>query len=479
MVNDKLNAVLRNPPEVLKRLAGVDGLYLVGGYLRDACWGLPTRDIDLTAAAPLEPVVAELDRRLGGAAFELNNRFNSYRLVLDDYELDLSPLHPDGLAADLARRDYTINALVYPVAALGPRAEASSLLADHRTLADLDARILRMVSVENLADDPVRLLRGLRLLATRGLQLDPATEQALAELSGHLLESAPERLHEELLRWFGADADIVPVIETAAETGLLWQLFPKLQATAGCKQNDFHHLDVWQHTLLALRELAQLRRELPPELAAWRAELAAAWDMPVSGAATAGALIRLALLLHDIGKPPAREVQPDGHVSFYAHQSIGAELAGEQLARLKFAGAETEFMLTQIRQHLRLGFYSDHDPIPPRLVYRYMRHLGAGVPLAVLHALADCAATQGEANADGWERHVRAAAELLQNYYDQSTAAAPPALLDGHAIMRLLEIKPGPLVGELKNDLLEATAAGEVADVATAEEYIRARYAEL
>lgn len=471
--------MLRNPPVVLQRLAGVDGLYLVGGYLRDACWGLPTRDIDLAAAAPLEPVVAELDRRLGGAAFELNNRFGSYRLVLPDFELDLSPLHPDGLAADLARRDYTVNALVYPVAALGPRADASALLADEQALADLDARLLRMVSADNLADDPVRLLRGLRLLATRALRLDPATEQALAELSGQLWESAPERLHEELLRWFGADGDIVPVIETAADTGLLWQLFPELRAAVGCGQNDFHHLDVWEHTLLALRALEQLRREPPPELAAWRAELAAAGEEPVSGAATAGALTRLALLLHDIGKPSTREVQPDGHVSFYAHQSVGAELAGEQLAKLKFAGAETDFVLTQIRQHLRLGFYSDHDPIPPRLIYRYMRHLGTGVPLAVLHALADCAATRGAANADGWARHVRAAAELLENYYEQSTAAAPPALLDGHAIMQLLGIKPGPVVGELKNDLLEATAAGEVADVAAAEEYIRARFAEL
>lgn len=469
---DQLLANLREPPELLRRLARLPGTFIVGGWLRDAWWGKASSDIDLAAPEPLSLVLDALEHVLGVRPFELSSRFASHRLVAEGYTIDIMPLANGGIQADMMRRDYTINAIAVLMAKLGQDCTAADITAHPEALVDLDARCLRMVSRENLAADPVRLLRGYRLAAHYGLTPAADTRSAWSELASCLNESAAERLHEELLRWFACSDSLAATLEWCAADGVLWQLFPALKNTVSSEQNDFHHLDVWQHTLAALAELEAILGEPPELLAQWHSELAAAWEMPVSGAASAGALTRLALLLHDIGKPPTREVQADGHVSFHQHQDVGAELVAQDLARLSFAQSEQDFLLNMIREHLRLGFYSDHLPLSPRLVYRFANKLGTATPLMVLHSLADCAATRGSANAGSWEVHLSAAATILEHYFAQDKVTAPPVLLDGNAIMALLGIPPGPAIGELKAALLEATAAGEVETAADAETYM-------
>jgi len=475
---DQLLANLREPPELLRRLAHLPGAFIVGGWLRDAWWGKASCDIDLAAPEPLTPVLDALEQALGARPFELSSRFASHRLVTEGYTIDIMPLANGGIQADMMRRDYTINAIAAPLSKLGQDCTATDISAHPEALTDLDTCCLRMVSRENLADDPVRLLRGYRLAAHFGLKPTPDTRKAWSELAPGLHESAAERLHEELLRWFACSDSLAETAEWCATDGVLWQLFPALKDTVGSQQNDFHHLDVWQHTLAALAELEAMLDEPPELLAPWRGELAAAWEMPVSGAASAGVLTRLALLLHDIGKPPTREVQADGHVSFHQHQDVGAELVAQDLARLSFAQSEQDFLLNMIREHLRLGFYSDHLPLSPRLVYRFATKLGAATPLMVLHSLADCAATRGSANAGSWEAHLSAAATILEHYFAQDTVTAPPVLLDGNAIMALLGIPPGPGIGELKAALLEATAASDVETTTEAADFIRALWKE-
>jgi UTP:GlnB (protein PII) uridylyltransferase len=199
----------------------------------------------------------------------------------------------------------------------------------------------------------------------------------------------------------------------------------------------------------------------------------------VSGAATAGTLTRLAMLLHDCAKPQTRAEDEAGNLSFYGHQDAGAELALPALQRLKLSGDELERVLLMVREHLRLGYYSDQAPVPPKLVYRYIRRVGAATPLMLLHSIADCMATQGDWTARALVEHVHAAADILRHYYAADSVAAPPLLLDGNAIMQVLGIKPGKAVGLLKDALLEATAAGEVQTVEEAEAFVRKMYAEL
>lgn len=477
MAFDDLLAALRQPPPLLRQLQAVPGLYLVGGYLREAWWRRAACDIDLVAGGDFANALAAISDVTGLRAIELNQRYDSYRFATPELLLDISPLHADGLAADIHRRDYTVNTLAVALQAVGPAVAAADIQGHPLAFDDLDARVLRMVERENLAFDPARILRGYRLAACQGLMPEAETRAAWRDLACSLVEAAPERLHEELLRWFGHPGSVVQTVRWCAQDDVLWALFPPLQAAVGCEQNEFHHLDVWEHTLEALDQLDEMRDNPPPLLRQWREQFVQAWQLPVSAMAQAGTLARLALLLHDIGKPATRQAQPDGRVTFYGHQEAGVELAAPRLAWLRCSTDELNYVKLLILEHLRLGFYSDHDPVPRRLSYRYITNLGEATPLMILHSLADCAAHRGELAAGSFERHALAAAEILGHFYATDAVAAPPVLLDGNAIMQLLQLGPGPEVGRLKSALLEATAAGEVQTTAAAEEFIRQLHA--
>jgi tRNA nucleotidyltransferase (CCA-adding enzyme) len=461
--------------DLLRALSGLPSVYVAGGWLRDCYWGQESQDIDLAVAEPLQPVLEALRRLTGCEPFKLNERFQSWRVVADGLTVDVSPLHADGVLADIARRDYTVNTLMWPVSMnLPPKLDGGhGVLADPRTWDDLTQRVLRVTSAQSLEEDPLRILRGYRLAAEWGLSIDPETRAAWLELRGELQRSAPERIHEELLRWFAVPP--VMTLRMAAEDGVLWELFPPLRDTVGCDQLGYHHLDVWEHTLLALEKLEEIRLDPPAELGeSVAAELRAAWDAPVGNRAAAGTLMRLALLLHDTAKPATRAVKPDGVPSFHGHQEVAVQEVQPLLEGLRFSSDEVAFVVLLIREHMRLGYYSDPDKLSAKLAYRFIRHLGAAVPMAVLHNLADCAATGGPLAAGSWERHVTAAKFILGHYYSRSAVAQPPVLLDGNAIMELTGLPAGPRIGQLKEALLEATAAGEVTTEAEARAFVLA-----
>ena len=464
---------LRNPPEQLTGVCAGREVYLVGGYLRDRWLGRPSFDIDLAVGGDFHDALAELATRFGGEFFELSERYGSWRLVSGDWIVDASPLHSDGIIADLARRDYTVNTLACRLDRLGSFADDSAVLSSPGASADIDQRILRAVSMDNLADDPLRIMRGYRLAATLGLTPDADTRGAWKQLSGRVTESAGERIREELLRWFSADADIAESLAWAAEDEVLFTLLPELSDSRGCTQNEYHHLDVWSHTLEAIAALWDLCTTLPPELQSFSDALRADLASSFSPFASCFGLTRFALLLHDVAKPATRAVREDGHVTFYNHQDVGALMLEPRLKDLRFSSDEIDFIALMIRQHLRLGFYSAHNPLAPKLVYRYIRELGPATPLMILHSIADCLATRGRLNDDSLAAHLRAGRQILAHYYAGDAVARPPVLLDGDAIMTLLEIGPGKDVGALKDALLEATAEGEVTSVDEAEQFLR------
>jgi tRNA nucleotidyltransferase/poly(A) polymerase len=463
---------------LLRQLQAVPGLYLVGGYLREAWWQRDAHDIDLIAGGEFQAGLTAIQELTGVRAIKLNQRFESYRFAAEDWLLDVSPLHDDGLAADINRRDYTVNTLAVPLKAIGPDVCPADIQGHPLAFDDLNAYVLRMVERENLKLDPARILRGYRLAACHGLTPDAETRAAWRTLAGGIVSAAPERLHEELLRWMDHAGSVVETVRWCAEDEVLWALFPPLRAMVGCGQNEYHHLDVWEHTLEALGQLDIMRDTPPPMLVQWREQFSQAWEAPISAMASAGTLTRFALLLHDAGKPQAREVQADGRVTFYGHQEAGVELAAPLLEWLRCATDESQYIKLLVLEHLRLGFYSDHNPVPRRLIYRFITNLGDATPLMILHTLADCAAHRGELAEGSFARHEIAAAEILAHYYAADVVAAPPLLLDGHEIMQLLDLAPGPQIGRLKSALLEATAAGEVLTVDAARDFVRELHAQ-
>jgi tRNA nucleotidyltransferase/poly(A) polymerase len=466
---------LADPPEPLRALQSVPGLRLVGGWLRQAYFGQRSCDLDLTCEQPLDATVVHIAQTLGAEPFALNERYPTRRLVAGDYTIDVSQLTDANVEADIARRDYTCNTLMLRLDRLGLDNLADTIEGHPQALADIESHTLRMVSRASLTDDPLRLVRGYRLCATERFEAEPRTREAWKSLAPLVRKAAAERIHDELLRWFAAGSGLAECVAMCAQDGVLWQLFPLLEAEANCIQAE--DVDVWAHTLECLRRLEELRENLPPALEPLSGQLHAAWNEPVSGAAEAGTLTRIALLLHDCAKPATRDVDVAGKLSFYDHQNVGAALLLPELQALKFSGAETDYILTLVREHLRLGFYTESLPLTPRLIYRYIRRLGRATPLMLLHSVADCMATRGEWTATALPEHIAATAQILHHYYADDGIATPPLLLNGDDIMDVLQLPPSKLIGELKDALLEATASGEVRSRDAAVEFVRREHA--
>ncbi len=447
--------------------------WLVGGALRDAWLGRPIHDIDLVAPEPLDALVGSLEKFSGSRAFVVNQRFASSRILASGLIIDITPLSASGIEADLRRRDYCINAMAVPLSAvLRGEIRPTDVIADPHALEDLAAGRLRLVSSAALTDDPLRVLRGFRLAAQLGMNPDSGCREAWRLHAPELCRVSGERQREELLRWFGLPQMDTELLQICADCRVLWELFPALEQSVGCTQNFYHHLDVWQHTLLALQELDVLLEELPIELQPFAQHLQSAVSSDLDGGGSVLALTRLALMLHDVGKPATRSPAADGYISFIGHQKVGVDLIAADLERLRLSGAEQDFLHLMIHEHLRLGFYSDNDPMPAKLVYRYIRSLGEATLPQLLHSLADCAAARGEGSAESLRRHLRAAAVIADNYINGSSVAIPPVLLDGTEIMELLQISPGPLIGRYKQAMLEATAEGWIQTPEEAREFV-------
>lgn len=459
--------------EILRRATRGTGyenrLWIVGGFVRDKLLGRNTGgaakaadDIDLVlegdalavarllfrngvaAHAPVEyPAFGTTMVHVGGAQVELvTARSETYR------QGSRKPVvKPGTLETDALRRDFTINTFLENLHTGEIRDPTG------RGRADLDARLLQTPADPEIIfrEDPLRMLRACRFAAKLGFDVAPETLTAVrrhAPLCNPENGIAFERIREELNKTL-MTTDAPRGLEMMRETGLLSQFAPELVAMHGVTQNRFHRYDVWTHTLTALANLPT--------------------DTPL--------LVRLAVLLHDVGKPPTRTTNVvTGEAHFYGHQDVGAQIARTLLQRLRYSSDEIEKTAGLVALHMRYGEYRA-DAWTDASVRRLIRAVGAHRRDLFVIARADiaaCATTDAfpvQADLEGlFERMERIEAEA-----HITTATSP---LSGQEIMALLNIPAGRAVGTIKNALTDAVVAGDLApdDKEGAAERARALY---
>lgn len=401
-----------------------DGGVLVGGALRDALLGRPWSDVDWLVLDP-ERAARQLATREAAHAFPLDAARGHWRVVDGERTIDLTPLRGP-VEADLERRDFTVNAL-----ALGPDGPIDPL----GGRADLAARRLVAASPGALADDPLRGLRGVRLAAALDLTWDPGTRTRAAEAAhaihaGELAAPAAERMRDELTALLHV-ARPGDALADAHELGWLALLLPELVAGDGLEHGGFHHLDVLRHQLEALQRLA-------------------------TGFPDADVPLRLATLLHDVGKPACRERDELGRLRFHGHADVGAELASRALRRLRYERATVARVAELVRRHML--------PLPKneREARRFVHRRRALLPDLLELMIADRESARGRLSSAATRRAYRSAlARVLALLAERPPE---PPLLDGGEVMRLLDLAPGPRVGEALAFLAEARAVGDVRD---------------
>jgi poly(A) polymerase len=334
----------------------------------------------------------------------------------------------DTLDADLARRDFTVNAMAL-------RIPEQTLVDPTGGVEDLVGRMLRTPADPSVSfgDDPLRMLRAARFAAQLGFEVDVATLDAMEELGDSLRIVSPERIQGELVRLLQSD-DPVRGIRILDDTGLLGRFLPEVPALRLEVDEHHHHKDVYEHSLTVLRQAIALERSRHPDSAP---------DVP----------LRLAALLHDIGKPATRRLEPGGGVTFHHHDVRGARLARKRLQELRFDSDTISTVSSLVELHLRFFGYAE-GAWTDSAVRRYVRD--AGDELERLHILT---------RADVTTRNRRKAERLASAYDDIETRIATlreqeqiDAIrpeIDGNRIQEVLGIGPGRDVGEAYRFLLE------------------------
>lgn len=414
------------------------GALLVGGAARDWLRGRAAKDFDWAVPDPAAAAHA-LATATGGSAFPLDEGRNYWRVSAPGgVQHDLVPA-PEDVRDDLLRRDFTMNAL--------------ALTADRRVLdpasgqADLKARRVRMVSEANLRADPLRAWRAARFTVTLGFTLDPATETAVRRVaadlqSGQLPMPAWERVRDEvhaLLRSERAAAGVLRL----RDLGLLAVTVPELLEGVGVQQGGFHHLDVFGHSVEALHQL-----------------LARQPDASVT--------LRWAALMHDVGKPRTLETDPDtGRRRFHGHERVGAAMTAGILTRLKLPAEDAQ------RASRLVGAHMVPLPADEREARRFVHRRRDLLPDLLWVMLADREAARGPMSSPA-SRHAYAAAMNRVLEALEAQPAPPRPLLSGGQIMTLLNLPPGPAVGQAVRALSEAAALGDVTDEAQARAFLLA-----
>ena len=456
-------------------------VYLVGGAVRDAVVGQASHDLDFVVAAEAIRLTFAVANQLGVPAYVLDRERDIGRVVLADTTLDFARMR-GSLTEDLQERDFTVNAMALPATAQF----YESIIDPCGGLADLKARQLRLTHPQAIVADPVRALRAVRQAVNLNLAMTADVETAVSAAAPQLFQSASERLREELTKLLVGPqpADGVALLH---QLGLLTILLPDMAQLDGLEQSPPHHEPVLDHTISVLRWLVRLEKailynEALPDVSGIagltfvQAALQAHFTRSVDGGLTGLGLLRLAALLHDVGKGETR-TEENGRFRFITHELVGAKLAARRLKQLTFSKEAVQYVKRIVQNHMRpLSLVQSVGDSPSRrAVYRFFKGSGpAGVDVC-LHALADHLATHdGPGDGSAWEQLVGLTTNLLDHYFNQKeTAVSPPTLLSGHDIIETLQIKPGPEIGRLLRLLEEAQATGQVTDRQQAVQFVK------
>ena len=415
-------------------------LALVGGPVRDAILGRIAPDLDFTTSANPDQIL-KVVKPIATATWDIGREFGTIAAQIDGEQVEITSYRADSydktsrkptvefgdnLEDDLIRRDFTVNAMAL-------RLPSRVFVDPHQGLRDLLLETLKTPTDPEVSfsDDPLRMMRAARFTSQLGFVIEPETFDAMIRLRDRIEIISQERIRDEFSKLLLSKNPRVG-LEVLVETGLAELTLPELPALRLEVDEHHHHKDVYQHTLTVLEQAIDYEKEYGLEN-----------DL----------VLRLAALLHDIGKPPTKKLEPGGGVSFYHHDVVGAKMAKKRLSALRFDNDTIKSVSRLIELHLRFFGYSDQQ-WSDSAVRRYVRD--AGDQLDRLHALT---------RADVTTRNKRKADRLAHAYDDleqriailreQEELEAMRPDLDGEQIMEILGIKPSKEVGLAYNYLLE------------------------
>lgn len=403
--------------------------YLVGGYLRDLLSGeiSPDRDIAIKCDN-LAKLTKKIADELNGSFVELDPVNEIYRVVFGNDYIDFAKLLNNNLIDDIKRRDFTINAITYDI-------NNEKFVDITGGKKDFEEKIIRTYKISNLSDDPLRTLRAIRFQAKLGFRIDDEIINFIKENNSLILNVAPERIHQELIKTFEGKF-LIDALFSMDETGLLDVIFPFFKDIKKIPSNSHHHLDLFHHLIETTRNI----RINKPEL-------------------------KLAAFIHDLAKPDCWTIEKDtGRHRFIGHDELGAKKVVPFLKKLKFSNKEIEYISKMVQFHIYPSALMKDENVTERAIIRFIRKIGDDTLDLLELARADRLSARGPAVSDEMiEVNLSNLEKLKEKYFEISPKLKEmPKLVDGNEIMQILNLKPSSKLKEIIDEIKELQLEGKI-----------------
>ena len=443
-------------------------LYVVGGTVRDLLLGRPSNDLDISVSEGSHDTVRRLIRQMRAGAFvDLSGAEDeAARLVWQGIQVDIASFRRGAhkIEEDLQLRDFTINGMGVKFEQLAVEDSHAELIDPAGGFADLMSGRLRHCPAA-FSDDPVRMLRGYRLQATLDFSFEKETEKEIAKHAFLINKVAAERNSYELGLIFESPRTS-STLWAMCSTGLLQELVPELFAGKGVLQPKFHHLDVFEHNMLALEMMEMIIADPGKYFPGLEDKI----GRYLEGEGIVRGL-KWAALCHDLGKPATRaeSEKNEGQVTFYGHDEVGSQIFCDFAERMRWSRKDKENVASLVGMHMHpfhLCNIARGAELTKRAALKLCKRAGDRLPGLFLLAMSDSLAGQGEKKPEHMEDEIVALLRNVLNIYEEhiKPVTSGPRLLTGRDLIDEFGLDPSPLFSEIFEKVEVARVEGEVTD---------------
>lgn len=453
---------------VLKDLLKPDAvLYVVGGFLRDKILNKESLDIDFIVQNQNALELAkDFAQKTGYTFVILDEEYEIARVVNNDklHYFDFARCEDDDIEKDLKRRDLTINSLCMEVFPL------QKVIDINNSVSDIQNGIIKAVSYKNLVDDPLRILRVFRFASTLNFIIDNDLINFIKENASLIKNSAQERINQEVIKFFEGE-NSGKYLVLMKETGLLYEIFEVLRAEQNIPKNLHHHLCLIDHSIETVRNLETLLKNEKQEYL----EL---FKEPVVTGYKRTAFLKIASLLHDVGKPSTWTIDDEGRHRFIGHDIEGGEILKSVLKDMKYGKTQANYIITLVKHHIYPSQLArSEECVSQKAINRFFRKLENYVPDVIFLAMSDRLSARGEAITEEIVNNNLSMLKKYLNDYIEFLKTEKPLekLLSGNEIAEILNIPKDKNLGKIIDELKEAQISGDVCTREDAIEFIISR----
>ena len=437
-------------------------LYIVGGYLRDLFLGREKANPDIDFCLENKAITfgQMLAREIHAAFVILDKEHGACRLIKrinnTTFTLDLTDFRGKTFEKDLFLRDFSINTLAIDLEEfLKAGVSVNSFIDFYGAKKDLKSCLIRVINQKAFDDDPLRILRAFSLSSILSFEIEKPTLKLIKLKKDKLSSVSFERIRDELFKILERPRTYEYLL-MLDKLKVLSVIMPEIECMRGINQGPYHHLNVLNHSFEAVKQLEIVLKENKNK------EIDVYLDELIAAERSRKAILKLAMFLHDIGKPRAKR-RKAGKTIFHGHEKIGSDITLGIARRFKLSNNEIDALRKMIFWHLRPGYLADNEEITPRAEFRYFRDTAKEGVSTLLLSIADQRATKGKLTSkESRGKHEKVVFGLIKTYFKKQKEKKLPRLISGNDLIRKFKLEPSPLIGEILTNIEEAQAIGEI-----------------